>query len=300
MFKLWRIRDRVRRLGEWRRRRRASLERLRDLDPVFVIGGNRSGTSIVASVLSQHPDLEGLFGGALKGSYNEAGHSIGFCESMHVWPDLMPDASQRRARGQLGFWALPQFIGQAYRERARDDAERLALAWNVERHRRTVQQPLIKDQFNMLRVGLIADVFPRARFVLVARSWEDFTARAIQKWATDGLGSVLNAPVAGFHWHMVNLVARYDLQIHAPGRYGVVWLDTLHAGQEQARRVFADVTRTLGLGACDYDLESLSRHWAPRGGACEPSTDAGFEAIPRIVEFERRLLDNLSDTTHHE
>ena len=32
-----------------------------DLTPIFIVGTNRSGTSMVTSLLSQHPDLEGIF-----------------------------------------------------------------------------------------------------------------------------------------------------------------------------------------------------------------------------------------------
>ena len=292
MIKLWQLRDWAQRITQLRRRRAADVPRIRrEVSPVFVIGGNRSGTSVVTSILSQHPELEGLFGGPLGAKYDEAGHSVGFCESMHVWHHLAPDDNRRRPLGHLPYWALPQYVGGAYRERAADDRERDRLAWAVERHRRTTRAPLLKDQFNTLRVGLIADVFPRARFLLVSRSWQDFTTRSLHKWANDGLGTTLRQPLAGFHWHLVNLIARYDLEIHAPGRYTTVWLDTLHEGEQQAQQSFAAVARALGLAPHTFDVSELARHFA--AGEALTADTAGLADVPAIVGSERAVLERL-------
>jgi hypothetical protein len=293
MIQLWQVRDWLRSVGDVPRRMSTDLAKVcAELSPVFVIGGNRSGTSVATSILSQHPDLEGLFGGPLGSRYDAAGHSIGFCESMHVWHHLAPDDSVRRPHGDLPYWALPNYIGLTYRDRAKNDRERHRLAWAVERHRRTNKVPLLKDQFNTLRVGLIADVFPRARFLLVSRSWQDFTTRSLHKWANDGSGTSFERPRAGLHWHTVNLVARYDLEIHAPGRYATVWLDTLHEGEAQAQRCFDDITSALALPAHKFSFTELAKHFAP---ATEPMTadTAGLADIPLIVDSERRVLDTL-------
>jgi len=277
-------------------RRRASFAGAQALSPVFVIGANRSGTSVVSSILAQHPELEGLFAGSLDPSRSIAGHSIGFCESSHVWPWLMPDEAQRRANGDLPFWGLPEYLASAYRCHVSSDRERGALAFAVERLRRTPRDPLIKDQVNTLRIGLIRDVFPNARFVLVTRPWRDFLARGLDKWARDGLGTRLSAarPVAGLHWYLLNLVARYDLEAYAPGRYAELWLDALQDSADSARGSLQSALKAIRLSSFEFDLAILEPQWArTKGTPARRPEDPEFGLIPDIVEAERTLLREL-------
>ena len=59
-----------------------------DLAPIFIVGTNRSGTSMVTSLLSQHPDLEGIFPDEIKPTFKDnTAHTIGYCES-NIWPWL--------------------------------------------------------------------------------------------------------------------------------------------------------------------------------------------------------------------
>jgi len=291
-FWFW-VRRLVSDILEQPRRRSTSLDRLRqELSPVFVIGGNRSGTSVVTSILAQHPQLEGLFSGSIEPTYNPSGHSIGFCESMHVWHSLIPSDRDRRRNNQLPFWALPQYVSQTYRHRARSDKERFNLAWSVQRLRRSSRHPLIKDQFNMLRVGLIKDVFPRAKLVLVSRSWLNFTERSIHKWVHDGLGTNLNEddPCVGFQWHLVNLIARYNLEAHAPKQYTEVWLDWLHRGPKSAQESFQKLVMGLSLTPFEFDLGILKSYWVGDEDSRPDSDSKEFDIVKQIVEFERKLL----------
>lgn len=291
--KVRRVRESFRNALNWRRQRSFNYKHLRDeLSPIFVIGANRSGTSVITSILAQHPDLEGIFSGAENSQFDDMGHSIGFCESMHVWRHLMPDPESRRPQGHLPFWGLPSYIGKAYRDRASGDRERRRLALDLETCRLTNKMPLIKDQFNCLRIGLIADVFPNARFVLCCRSWQDFTSSSLHKWGNDSSNTAMDRPLAGFHWNMVNLVARYDLEIYFPGHYTIVWLDTLHIGQVQAREAFTRITDKLCLNPCKFDFSELTQYWR------QPSTDTfpkdvGFNDVPAIVESERQILTSI-------
>jgi hypothetical protein len=283
---------------QWQKQRALDLPRLRkELSPVFVIGANRSGTSVVTYLLSQHPELEGLFSEAVEPHYSESGHSIGFCESMHIWRHLLPDPTFRLQQNHLPFWGLPNYIGQTYRDRAKGDSERRRLAWNVEMYRKSDRTPLIKDQMNTLRVGMICDVFPNARFVLVSRSWQDFTSRGVHKWSVDGSETNLDRPLAGFHWNLVNLVTRYDLEIYAPGRYATVWLDNLHMGQAQTSTAFAKLCSNLSLAPHDFDFSAISKHWKG-GSGLSSDLSPGLDDVTSIVAAERQLLADISQKTH--
>jgi hypothetical protein len=262
------------------------------MEPVFVIGTNRSGTSVVSAVLSQHPELEGLFSGKLESTTDSAGHSIGFCESMHIWSTLRGGDNERRRNNELPFWGLPHYLHANHRCHARDEREKFELAWEVERLRHTNKSPLIKDQFNILRVGLITEIFPRARFVLVSRPWQDFVERGIHKWTHDGLGTELSGdrPYTGFHWHLLNIIARYELEIYAPGRYAEVWLDALRSNEENARRTFKRVLVKLGLHEHEFDLGLLSATWTAGQETAMASEHQEFLLVREIVEHERKVL----------
>jgi hypothetical protein len=240
-------------------------------------------------MLSQHPDLDGIFDGADRPHFDRSGHSHGYCESQHVWGYLNPDDSVRHENGHLPYWGLPQYLQYAYRESPSGYGEICRLAWDVLRHRNADhQQPLIKDLFNTLRIGMIVRVFPSARFVLICRSWEEFSKRSISKWARVSTDQDTSRPVAGLHWSMINTIARFDLEIHAPGRYSIVWLEALQASSEEAAESLKRVTTDLGLAPHAYDLSPLAIKWA-EGGSSRPQ-HLGLDDIPHIVSSERELL----------
>ena len=254
---------------------------------------------MVSAILAQHPELEGLYAGATEECTDAAGHSLGFCESYHVWPSLSPKEGRRRRNRQLPFWALPQYVGEVYRARAIDDPERFELAWSVERHRKTRLRPLIKDQLNMLRVGLIRDVFPNARFVLVNRRFASYCQRGIHKWRHDESETRLTPsdPRVGLHWHMVNLIARYDLESYAANGYGELCLDELQVSEERAAEAFARAAGVIGLAAFDFDCSQLERNWDEPPVASKSVGEGVFDDVSSIVSFERQLTGSHEEMT---
>jgi len=282
-------------LRERGKRRRVNLRAVtQTLSPLFVLGSNRSGSSLVSSILGQHPELEGLFDGPLAPAYDDAGHAQGYCESLHLWPILSPSERRRRTQQELPFWSLPNYVSEGYRRKVCNDRERFDLAWAIQRQRQTEQTPLINDHYNMFRTGLIVDLFPRTRFLLVTRPWRDFLKSGIHKWSRDGMQTALTAarPRGGMHWHLVNLIARYDLESFAPGRYAEVWLDVIQQGAEPARKAFESCLRQLNLAPFDFDFTLMEPTWQKRSK--EPSQNGtrehDFSWVPQIVEFERQLL----------
>ena len=128
-------------------------------------------------------------------------------------------------------------------------------------HRKSDKTPLLKNNLNILRIGLINDVYPRARFVLVCRSVNDFISSSIHKWETDGSGTLFKQPLAAYHWHIVNLVARYELEIYAPGRYTIIWLDRINSGNEGAKDEFNKLCNDLSIKTYDFDFSELNKYW---------------------------------------
>lgn len=293
------IRETISRLRDWRSRQALPVEELRQrLSPVFIVAGNRSGTGVVTSILNQHPELEGIFSSTTESTYDEAGHSNGFCDSYHLWKFLEDSARDTRGQeNQLPFWSLPQYLGAYYRHRPKDEKEIFEIVWDLQRNRATEKQPLIKNLYNDFRIGLLSEVFPLARYVLVSRPWRNFIERGIHKWTHDGRGTVfsLRHPRAGLHWHLVNLITRYDLETYAPGRYAEIWLDVLHQGPESAQQAFQKALRAISLAPFEFDLRVLEPQWAKRrneGPAAEGRAD--LDVIRTVVEFERQVLAAMS------
>ncbi|MBI2360079.1 MAG: sulfotransferase [Deltaproteobacteria bacterium] len=292
------IRQTISRLREWRSRRSVNVEKLREeLSPVFIVGGNRSGTGMVSSILSQHPELEGIYSGETESTYDDEGHSHGFCESFHLWKFLFESGRDTRSENaQLPFWSLPQYLALFYRHRPKDKNEIFEIVWDLQRHRTTERQPLIKNQYVTLMIGLFTSVFPRARFILITRPWQDFIQSGIHKWTHDGGGTLfhLRHPRVGLHWHLVNLIARYDLETYAPGRYAELWLDVLHQGPEAAQEAFQKALSTISLQPFEFDLSVLEPQWSKRKNSQSAPDRARLDVVRAVVEFERQVLARMN------
>ena len=276
-------------LSQWRTSvKKKTLHDSKHLSPVFIIGANRSGTSIVSYVLAQHPELEGLFSGKIVPEDDNTGHSFGFCESMHIWQSLIPELIKERA----AFWGMPYNVGRIYRDKVLNEKERLFLARAIQNHRLTENVPLIKDLYNVFRIGLIKDVFPQARFILVCRSLEEYMPSSIHKWTNDISDTKINHPLTSFHWHMINLIARYDLEIHAPGSYATLWLNNLIKGPVDAQKEFDKVNETLAISDFKYDFNKMKTHWKT-GSALIYSDDSDFKNIKSYVEMEKSIISSV-------
>jgi len=261
-----------------------------EISPIFVIGVNRSGTSIMSYLLSQHPDVEGLYNGNDSPLYYKSGHSNAYCESMHIWEHLMPTL----LKGYATCWGLPEQISRTYRNRAKNKAEKRRLAYDLLRYRMTDKTSLLKNNLNTLRIGLIADVFPKARFIYICRGVEDFMSSSIDKWRNDESGTLLQTPAAGLHWHLINLVARYDLETYARGRYEIVWLEKLNESEKTARELFSSINSFLSLKTFDFDFSEVESHWGENKVLKNNIETPSFPEITKIVEFELKLLKHHS------
>ena len=61
-----------------------------DISPIFILGSNRSGTSLISSILGQHPQLEGIFEGSTEPllQVKHDDHTSAYCMSHHVWSSM--------------------------------------------------------------------------------------------------------------------------------------------------------------------------------------------------------------------
>ncbi len=261
----------------------------RELSPIFIIGANRSGTSLVSFLLSQHPDVEGLFRGNKQPDFLPSGHANGYAESMHIWRHFIP----RQMFHDIPLWGLPGRLRDIYRGEDVSEAESRRLAVDLHLRRKTNRVPLLKNNLSTLKVGLITKVFPDARFVLVFRPLDSYLTSTQDKWRKDGWAHRLQEPLTAMHWQMVNTIARYELEIHAPGRYAEINLSELNGGNEQVQRVLSLLCGSLALSEHRFDLKQLR---APENTGKESdlsrhNTEA-LALIPDTVRMERDSLQS--------
>lgn len=187
--------------------------------PVFIIGTNRCGTSVLSSLMSQHPDLEGLFSGSLVPELSESKHNLGFCESGHIWSWLVDPKSDHVAGNVAGnLWGHPKNLGQYYWDKPRSDKEALLLVNSIQKYRKTTKIPLIKDQMNIVRIRLIKSILPEAKFILSFREYPDYIKSCYHKWFD---GREDRTAAIGLHWLTLNSLAIYELERFFPNNYAV-------------------------------------------------------------------------------
>lgn len=227
-----------------------------DIKPVFVIGANRSGTSLTAALFGQHPDVEGITSGAEKPATDQSGHTIAYCEAMHVWPFLLPRMAWKAMIQKDGpLWGHPRHIQHFYADHYTSEKDALLMANRLQQFRATQKQPLLKDTLNTLRVGMICAIFPKARFVFITRDHANYARSCGHKW----FENQERVNDITLHWLTINTVAMHDLERFAPSRFATISYETLLGSPAKADATLKEACRSIGLPAHDFDLSMISR-----------------------------------------
>ena len=140
------------------------------LAPIFVVGSNRSGASLCTLMLSKHPDIEGMFHQDPDSRLvAEDGHARNSVESDHIWR-ILNNPDHDLTQGENVLWGLPDFVSKLYIKTV-PDTDKKQLIDELMAARKTDKPPLINNNLNILRIPLIKEIFPKARFVLVTRDY---------------------------------------------------------------------------------------------------------------------------------
>jgi hypothetical protein len=289
---LWQLREGAKRLGHRWQRGYVPLSEMQALSPVFIIGGNRSGTSIVSSILAQNTGLEGLFGGGTESEYNAAGHSLGFCESMHLWYHLWGGERMYCGNAHHPFWALPQYIWRyvpMVRPKRRGApppgvGHRAAQAHrSPPPHQGPVQYPARRANCRRLSEGQVPVGHPVAAGFRAAGITQMGHRRELHRLVAAARELSVAHGQSGGSLRPRDLCAR---TVHdSVARRAACRAD-------RTREQFARVTSALSLPPHDYDFAKIAKHWTPREGTVS-SDDASLTDVPRIIESERRVLAEL-------
>lgn len=240
----------------------------------------------MSQVMSQHPDLEGLFSGPLIPELLESKHRRGFCESNHIWSWLIdPKSAHITGGAKASLWGHPEQVGSYYRDEPKSRKEALLLVNAVQQYRRTDRTPLIKDQMNILRIGLIRRLFPQARFILVIRDYPDYITSCHHKWFRN---RKLRNPSIGIHWLAVNALAIYELEMLAPGDYTIWHYRHLFEDENQVQERLQEMLESIELPRFEFDLSNID----PGNRFLEAEVrkaDFDFDIPVRIARYERSI-----------
>jgi len=260
-----------------------------DLAPLFILGSNRSGTSLISSIIGQHPSLEGIFGKSNEPNRKNDGHLLAYCTSHHVWPFWNPTGNWA-VENEGALWGHPKHIGKYYRDRPTDDREALLLANLLKSHMKTDKIPFINSHFNMFKVGLLKKVFPNAKFVLIIRDYQDYIRSCKHKWINQKIE--IEFPKIGLHWLTLNNTCIYDLKKYAPDNFAIIEYSSLFQEAKITRAMLNEKLGIIGLDSFDYDLNIVDSRHRHLGG--EYITELQFEemfgCLDSLLEFEKKLV----------
>jgi len=233
-----------------------------ELPVIFVIGGNRSGTSLCTYIISRHPAVEVISEEVeTPFSIRSDGHSSGYRESGHLWRSLI-DPEYDATRGEEFLWGLPSSISKIYVDAASNSTKK-RLIYELLDARATDLIPVLKMNQNSLRVPLLKELFPRARFVLITRDYKSYIESCKHKWTKNrelgllGVDGHIDYPHIGLHWLMINAIALYDLKKHAKDDHIHIKLDELQGEESLRQRTINRVFRFLDLEPVEVNDEEV-------------------------------------------
>jgi len=228
-----------------------------DISPIFILGGNRSGTSLISSIISQNPEVEGIFQDNNVPLFSTNKHVLSYCSSHHIWDFLLKIKSNWAYKNEGVLWGHPKNISKYYKDKPKNNRESLLLINALQHYRTTDRIPLINSHFNMFRIGLIKKIFPNAKFVLIIKNYDEIIKSCYHKWSEQNIK--IDYPKIGLHWYTLNSCCIYDLIKYASCDYCIIDFNQLFNNQEKTINLLNNNLYNIGLHKFDYNLKIISK-----------------------------------------
>lgn len=273
-----------------------------NISPIFILGAARSGTSMITSVIAQHPDVEGIFPVESDSTINNMinvstkhGHIKPYCNSHHVWNDIFDNSLHVMGTNEGILYGHPKHISKHYRDKSKNEKESLRLANSIEYFRRTNKIPLINSHFNMLRIGLIKQVFPKAKFILIIRDFKDhfkgWRDKVKKKYPNIlPIHVVKDYPKIGLYWTTLNSCTIYDLNKYSEGDYCIIDYASLFEDNESVKEMLNRKINNIGLCNFQFNVDYIDRNLVHDKGKHIHSISNYFDYVNEIFTFEKKEI----------
>lgn len=227
-------------------------------DPVFIIGTNRSGASLLSSLIRQHFEISGLTSDKKKIEKTQKikGHLPGYGEDF-IWESLDDKTSDHNNFQNEGFlWSHPRYLSQFYKE----DYKYANSLINEIFKKKTDKLILVKHPFFTLRLKLIKKIFPNAKIILNIRSYKDFITSNTHKLMQGRYKKSFNKslPDLGLHWLILNNIAIYELNKYFKKNHFIFYHEKLYDKNYDNQKLMDEVTNFLGLKSFKFNFEDVN------------------------------------------
>ena len=216
------------------------------------------------------------------------GHSTGFSESMHLLEGLNMDGFKKSKNKEL--WAHPINISYFYKDRYQDNIDISRLISAVKKAESLGKRAIIKDQVNTLRIKMLVDIFPKAKFIYLRRDLKSFVSSNANKWygsnvTTDELNKII------IHWTLTNFVSAMELAQLGSNRFiEIDYKDITNADNlDLVRKNVISILDFLDLQQFDLDYSILSNSQKFK----QKKDDLVLEAINKAYSQFSKVLTNL-------
>ena len=226
--------------------------------PVFLIGTNRSGASLLSSILRQHSAFQSLSSENMVVELKKnISHNSGFNEDF-IWrylDNFNNDVFKNKKEGFL--WGDPKYISDFYRD---DFFYKKALIYDI--YKKKINKiPFIKHPFFTLRLKLIKKIFPRAKIIFNIRSYKDFITSNLHKNFNDkrfkGAFSE-NDPDLGLHWYLINSIAMFQLEKYFKDQYYIFFHEKLYDSNFNNQNIMNEVTDFLNIDRFSFNFDLVN------------------------------------------
>ena len=248
-------------------------------DPVFIVGTNRSGASLLSSIIRQHDDILSLNSGYknLEKMEKIDGHLPGYGEDF-IWEGLDDKTNDHNNFKNEGFlWSHPKYLSQFYKE----DYKYANSLVNEIFKKQTDKLILVKHPFFSLRLKLIKKTFPNAKIILNIRSYKDTITSNAHKLMKGKYKKSFNKsfPDLGLHWLILNNIAIYQLNKYFKKNYYIFYHEKLYDKNYDNQKLMDEVTNFLELKKFIFNFDEVNSKYK-----FSQIINFDYDKIPKLSE----------------